>query len=141
MKKNIQNKLYIKKRIFHFTYVPSSIMNDHITSFKKLVTNLQNMDDTFVDGDLALMLLASFPYEYEHLETTRLYGRNEVDEISLKEVCSALYSYEQRKKEKQKNGEGEALVMRGCSQNQMRTKKGRSNSRSSRPNKDECAFC
>ena len=58
------------------------------------------MDITFIDGDLALMLLASLPDEYKHLETTLLYGRNEVDQISLKEVCSALYSYEQRKKER-----------------------------------------
>ena len=71
------------------------------------------MNVTFTDGDMALMLLSSLPDEFEHLETTLLHGN---DEVSLKEVCSALYSYEQRKREKQKGGEAEALVARGCSQ-------------------------
>ena len=95
------------------------------------------MDVTFTDGDMTLMLLSSLLDEFEHLETTLLHGN---DEVSLKEVCSALYSYEQRKREKQKGGEAEALVARGRSQNHMRTKKGRSKSRS-RLSKDECAFC
>ncbi|PHT51481.1 hypothetical protein CQW23_11228 [Capsicum baccatum] len=123
LKKNSQNKLYMKKRLLRFTYVPGTTMNDHITSFNKLATDLQNMDVTFSDGDMALMLLSSLPDEYEHLETTLLHGN---DEISLKEVCSALYSYEQRKREKQKVNDGEALFVRGRSQNNMRTKKGRS---------------
>ena len=127
----------MKIRLLRFTYVPGSTMNDHISSFNKLVTDLRNMDVTFTDGDMVLMLLSSLPDEFEHLETTLLHGNNEV---SLKEVCSALYSYEQRKREKQKGREAEALVARGRSQNNMRTKKGRSKSRS-RLNKDECAFC
>ena len=49
------------------------------------------MDVTFEDEDLALMLLGSLLDEYEHLETTLLHGKKEV---SLKEVCYALYSYE-----------------------------------------------
>ena len=53
------------------------------------------MDVTFTDGDMALMLLSSLPDEFEHLETTLLHGN---DEVSLKEFCSALYSYEQRKR-------------------------------------------
>ena len=95
------------------------------------------MDVTFTDGDMALMLLSSLPDEFEHLETTLLHGN---DEVSLKEVCSALYSYEQRNTEKQKGGETEALIARDRSQDHMRTNKGRSKSRS-RLNKDECAFC
>ena len=97
MKKNSQNKLYMKRRLLRFTYVPGSTMNDHITSFNKFATYLRNMDVTFTDGDMALMLLSSLPDEFEHLETTLLHGN---DGVSLKEVCSALYSYEQRKREK-----------------------------------------
>ena len=78
-----------------------------------LATDLRNMNVTFTDGDMTLMLLSSLSDEFEHLETTLLNGN---DEVSLKEVCSALYSYEQRKREKQKGGEAEALVARGCSQ-------------------------
>ena len=56
----------------------------------------RNMDVTFTEGEMALMLLSSLTNEFEYLETTLLHGN---DEVSLKEVCSALYSYEQRKRE------------------------------------------
>ena len=62
-------------------------MNDHITSFNQLVTDLMNMDETFKDEDLALMLLGSLPEEFEFLETTLLHGKAT---ISLSEVCAAL---------------------------------------------------
>ncbi|GJX11015.1 hypothetical protein Tco_0200874 [Tanacetum coccineum] len=54
LKKNYQNKLFMKKRLFRFTYVPRTTMNDHITSFNQLVTDLMNMDEVFKDQDLAL---------------------------------------------------------------------------------------
>ena len=97
MKKSSQNKFYMKKRLFCFNYVPGTTMNDHITSFNQLVTDLMNMDVTFKDEDLALMLMGSLPDEFEYLETTLLHGK--VD-VSLSEVTAALYSYELRKKEK-----------------------------------------
>ena len=127
----------MKKRLFHFTYVPGTTINDHITGFNNLVTYFKNMDVTFKDKDLALMLLGSLLDEYEHLETTLLHGK---EEVSLREVYSALYSYEQRKRKKQKGGEEKALVVRGRTENQMRSRKERSKSRS-RLKKDECAFC
>ena len=100
LQKSSQNKLYMKKRLFRFNYVHGTSMNDHITSFNQLVTDLVNMDVTFEDEDLALMLLGSLPHEFEFLETTLLY---EKVAVSLSEVTAALYSYELRKKEKQEN--------------------------------------
>ncbi|GJW78500.1 retrovirus-related pol polyprotein from transposon TNT 1-94 [Tanacetum coccineum] len=78
LKKNCQNKLFMKKRLFRFTYVPGTTMNDHITSFNQLVTDLMNMDEVFKDQDLALILLGSLPEEYELLETTLLNGKDDV---------------------------------------------------------------
>ncbi|PWA35109.1 hypothetical protein CTI12_AA612520 [Artemisia annua] len=82
LKKNCHNKLFIKKRLFRFTYVPGTMMNDHITSFNQLVTDLMNMDEVFKDQDLALILLGSLPEDYELLETTLLNGK---DDVSLSE--------------------------------------------------------
>ncbi|KAG8479441.1 hypothetical protein CXB51_029725 [Gossypium anomalum] len=123
LKKNSQNKLHLKKRLFRFTYIPGTIMNDHITKFNQLVTDLLNMDEIFKDEDLALMLLGSLPEEFEFLETTLLHGKSD---ISLSEFCAALYSYEQRKKDKQKNSirDTEALVARGHSYTRRKTQKG-----------------
>ncbi|KAG8480151.1 hypothetical protein CXB51_024883 [Gossypium anomalum] len=73
-----QNKLHLKKRLFHFTYVPGTTMNDHITKFNQLVTDLLNIDETFKDEDLALMLLGSLHEEFEFLETTLLHGKSDI---------------------------------------------------------------
>ncbi|GKC59833.1 transposable element [Tanacetum coccineum] len=112
LKKNCQNKLFMKKRLFCFTYVPSTTMNDHITSFNQLVTDLMNMDEVFKDQDLALILLGSLLEEHELLETTLLNGK---DDVSFSEVCAALYSKELRKKDKQicSSGNAEVLLVRG----------------------------
>ncbi|PWA81471.1 Retrovirus-related Pol polyprotein from transposon TNT 1-94 [Artemisia annua] len=108
LKKNCQNKLFMKKRLFRFTYVPGTTMNDHITSFNQLVTDLMNMDEVFKDQDLALILLGSLPEEYELLETTLLNGK---DDVSLSEVCAALYGKELRRKDKQISSSGDAEVL------------------------------
>ncbi|GJU57695.1 retrovirus-related pol polyprotein from transposon TNT 1-94 [Tanacetum coccineum] len=107
-------KLFMKKRLFRFTYVPGTTINDHITSFNQLVTDLMNMDEVFKDQDLALILLGSLPEEYELLETTLLNGK---DDVSLK-----------------------VLLVRGRSQKKGTDKIWRSKSRQ-RLIKDECAFC
>lgn len=65
----------MKKILFRFDYRPGTSMNDHITAFNQLVENLLNLDETFKDEDLALMLLSSLPDEFEHLETTLLHGK------------------------------------------------------------------
>lgn len=44
LKKSNQNKLYMKKILLRFTYVLSTTMKNHITSFTKLETALQHMD-------------------------------------------------------------------------------------------------
>ncbi|GJR75321.1 retrovirus-related pol polyprotein from transposon TNT 1-94 [Tanacetum coccineum] len=88
LKKNCQNKLFMK-------------------SFNQLVTNLMNMDEVFKDQDLALILLGSLPEEYGLLETTLLNGK---DDVSLSKVCTALYSKELRRKDKQISSSRDAEV-------------------------------
>ena len=61
-----------------------------LLAFNELVTDLMNMDVTFKDENLALILMGSLPNEFEYLETTLLHGK--VD-VSLSEVTATLYSY------------------------------------------------
>ena len=129
LKKSSQNKLYMKKRLFRFSHTPGTTMNDHITSFNQLVADLLNLDVTFEDEDLALMLLGSLPEEFEFLEMTLLHGKVVV---TLSEVCGALYNYELRRKDKKDNSTGvtEALIARGRQRSQAKGKKQRSKSKS-----------
>ncbi|KAK4432999.1 hypothetical protein Salat_1062100 [Sesamum alatum] len=134
LKKMRQNKFHMKRRLFRFTYVSGTTINEHVTSFNKLVTDLMSIDETFKDEDLAVMLLGSLPEEFEFLETILLHGK---EVISLSEVCDALYDYELRKKDKQENSNG---AVRGLSQSLSKGEEGRSESKYLL-NKDECAFC
>nr|GEV05732.1 retrovirus-related Pol polyprotein from transposon TNT 1-94 [Tanacetum cinerariifolium] len=129
----------MKKLLLRFAYVPGTTMNDHITSFNQLVTDLMNMYEVFKDQDLALILLGSLPEEYELLETTLLNGK---DDVSLIKVCAALYCKELRRKDKQisLSRDAEVLLVRGHSQKKGTDKRWRSKSRQ-RLSKDECAFC
>ena len=65
----------MKKRLFRFNYVPGTSLNNHITSFNQLVTDLINMDVTFDDEDLALMLLDHFPMNLSFLKLLYFMGR------------------------------------------------------------------
>ena len=58
-------------------------MNDHITRFDSLVTDLLNLDEKVSDVDKALILLASLLDEYEHLIVSMLTGK---ETITFKEV-------------------------------------------------------
>ena len=72
-------------------------MNNHITRFDSLVTDLLNLDEKVSDVDKALILLASLPDEYEHLIVSMLTAK---ETITFKEVTTALYSNEIKKKDK-----------------------------------------
>ncbi|GJR12950.1 retrovirus-related pol polyprotein from transposon TNT 1-94, partial [Tanacetum coccineum] len=106
---------------------------------KKNLSDLMNMDEVFKDHDLALILLGSLPEEYELFETTLLNGK---DDVSLSEVCAALYSKELRRKDKQisSSGDAQVLLVRGRSHKKGTDKRWRSKSKQ-RLSKDECAFC
>ena|SRR5436190_21948724 len=62
------------------------------------------------DEDKALILLSSLPYEYEHLVTTLLYGK---DTIELEDVTATLLSDEIRKRPSGDESQADGLVVRG----------------------------
>ncbi|KAH9800324.1 hypothetical protein KPL71_000620 [Citrus sinensis] len=97
MKKSLENRLYMKKKLYRFTYTHGMSMNDHANSFNKILADLLNLDERFEDEDKALLLLNSLPDKYDHLTTTLLHGK---DSVTFDAVCSALYNSETRKKDR-----------------------------------------
>jgi len=55
MKKSIENRLYLKKRIFRFQHKKGTSMNEHLNDFNKMIADLKEIDDE----DKALLLLNS----------------------------------------------------------------------------------
>lgn len=95
LKKINQNRLYMKKRLFRFTYKPNTTVKEHIIAFNQLMANLLSLNETFKYEDLTLVLLSYLSNEFEYLETYLLHRNNQV---TFNEVTSSLYSYELKKK-------------------------------------------
>ena len=72
----------------------STSLEDHLTMFKEIVSDLKSIELKLEDKDLALILLCSLPPSYRNFIETLLYSR---EKISLEEVYEALYSKEQVK--------------------------------------------
>ncbi|TXG70734.1 hypothetical protein EZV62_005669 [Acer yangbiense] len=158
MTKSIENRLYLKKKLFRFQYKKGISMIEHLDNYNKILADLQNLDVEIIDEDKALLLLNSLPDTYEHLTTTLLYGK---DEVKFIDVSNALVNNEYRKKDQldHRDSTSEALtVARGRTNNRrsgVPSERGRSRSKSRgpshskpkgessfrRPAKDECAYC
>ena len=148
MTKSVENRLYLKKKLFRFQYKKGTPMIEHLDNFNKILADLQNLDVEIIDEDMALLLLNSLPETYDHLTTTLLYGK---DEVKFSDVSNALVNNEYRRKDQFDHTDTtpEALtVSRGRTNNRKSDKSsGRGRSRSKgesswrRPAKDECAYC
>lgn len=79
------SSLFLKKKHYKFTYIPSTSFNNYVHSFNKLLA----LDEQFNDEDKAFLLL-SLPDYYEQLNITLLHGK---DKVSFYEICMSLHSY------------------------------------------------
>ncbi|GJS04261.1 hypothetical protein Tco_0320769 [Tanacetum coccineum] len=78
--------------------------------FNKTVLDLANIEVTFEDEDLALLLLTSLPASYEHFVDTLLYKR---EALTLEDVMATLNLKELKERSKGKRDNGEGLYVRG----------------------------
>lgn len=153
MSKSVENRLYLKKKLFHFQYRSGISMIEHLNDYNKVLTDLQNLEVDILDEDKALLLWNSLPDTYDHLITTLLYKK---DKIRFDDVFNALVNYEHRKKDKQalqahRDSSCEALTVGGRSESEKpgnrSSNMGCSHSKSRRASlsgkiaKDECAYC
>ena len=90
MRKNLTNKLYVKKQLYSLHMKEGSDLLEHLNTFNMLNTQLSSLGVNYEDEDKALLLLASLPTSFDHLVTTLMY-RNEA--IVLEEVTSVLLSH------------------------------------------------
>ena len=120
-------------------------MNEHLNSFNKILANLQNLDVEINDEDKALLFLNSLSDTYENLNTTLLYGK---DEIKFNDVYNSLMNNEVWKKDQDSHrySTSEVFTTRGRSNTQKCGERGKSHLKSkgrsaSRRHlaKDECA--
>ena len=69
-------------------------LEDHFTTFKEIVADLETLEVKYEDEDLGLMLLCSLSNSYVTFRDTILYSH---DTLTLNEVYEALFSKEKMK--------------------------------------------
>ena len=90
MRKNLTNKLYMKKQLYSLHMKEGSDLLGHLNTFNMLNTQLSSFRVDYEDEDKVLLLLASLPASFDHLVTTLIY---EKEAIVLEEVTSVLLSH------------------------------------------------
>ena len=94
MTKCLPNKLHLKQRLFYLKMAKGSSLSSHLSTFKELVCNLENLDVKYEDNDLALFMLSSLPDSYSHFRDTIMYSR---DTLVLDNVITVFDSKEKMK--------------------------------------------
>jgi len=115
--KSIENRLHLKRRLYHFQLKGEIFISDHINNYMKLLTNLINLDVVIDDEDKALTLLSYLPDA--RYETFVLILINERTSLNYSEVIIALLNLEFRRKDKEcstNDTSAEALIARESSQ-------------------------
>ena len=113
-------------------------LEDHIMTFKEIVTDLETLEVKYEEEDLGLMLLRSLLNSYANFRDTILYSH---DTLTLNEVYEALFS-----KEKMKQlivgpeAHGDSMFVHGRSQKKNSGEEQRKRSKSKNYNKI-CNYC
>ena len=69
-------------------------LEEHLTTFKEIVANLETLEVKYEEEDLRLILLHSFPILYATFKDMILYI---LDTLTLNDVYEALFSKEKMK--------------------------------------------
>ena len=89
MTKSLTSKLHLKQRLYLYRKVECTSLEEHLTTFKEIVTDLETFEVKYEEEDLGLMLLCSLPNSYANFKDTILYSH---DTLTLNEVYEALFS-------------------------------------------------
>ena len=89
MRKNLTNKLSMKKQLYSLLMKEGSNQLEHLNPFNMLNTQLSSFGVNYEDEDKVLLLLASLLTSFDHLVTMLMYGK---ETVILDQVTSAFLS-------------------------------------------------
>ncbi|KAG8472988.1 hypothetical protein CXB51_034943 [Gossypium anomalum] len=75
MSKTLTSKLHMKQRLYAHRLEEGVSVHEHLTVFKKILSNLEAMEVQYDKEDLGLILLCSLPPSYSTFRDTILYSR------------------------------------------------------------------
>jgi hypothetical protein len=95
MKKNLSNKIFLKRQLYILRMKYGMKIVDHLNVFNTLISQLTSMEIKFEDVEKMVMLLCSLPESWDHLVTTVWF--NTTNSIDYDIVVGALLFEEMRK--------------------------------------------
>ena len=125
--KSLVNKLFLRKKLYNLRMKDGDSVTEHLNAFNTVVSQLLSVDIKISDEDKCISLLCSLPDSWDSLVIA--IGSN-ATALQFDEIVSALLTEEMRRKNMD-NQNGDALSVRGWSQNRNKNKSssGRSKSR------------
>ena len=127
MRKNLTNKLYVKKQLYSLHMKEDFDLLEHLNTFNMLNTQLSSFGVNYEDEYKVLLLLVSLLASFDHLVTTLMYKK---ETIVLEEVTNALLSHIKMKQDGD-GSQADGLIVKSNSSN-----RGRSKSRGRNSNKN-----
>ena len=94
MTQSLTRKLHLKQRLYSHSMEKGTYLEEHVTTFKEIVADLETLEVKYEEEDLWLMLLCTLPNSDANFRDTILYSR---DTLTLNEVYGALFSKEKMK--------------------------------------------
>ena len=86
MTKSLTSKLHLKQRLYSHRLAEGGSVDDHLTTFKEIVSDLESMEVKYDEEDLVLILLCSLPHSYLNFRNTISYSH---DTITIEDVYDA----------------------------------------------------
>ena len=75
MSNSLTNKLLLKKKLYGLKMAQGSTLNQHISVFNQIISDLNRVHVKFKEEDMTLILLNSLPESYENLVTILMWGK------------------------------------------------------------------
>src|SRR5262249_29415528 len=94
MTKSFTSKLHLKQQLYSHHLTNGASLEDHLTIFKEIFSNLETIEVKYDEEDLCLILLCSLPSSYSTFRDTILYS---CDNLIIDEVYEAICSFEKMK--------------------------------------------
>ena len=114
--KDLTSKMHMKLKLYTHKLQEGSFVLNHLSVFKKIISDLQSMEVDYDDEDFALILLCYLPSSFANFRDTLLYSQ---DTLMPDEVYEALQAKEKIKQMVSSEGStsnGEALSVHGRTQ-------------------------
>jgi len=75
MTENFSNNLFMKKKLYNLWMKKDMSILQHLNAFNRILSDLLNLKVKLEEEDKDLLLLYSFPSNYDHLATNIKYGK------------------------------------------------------------------